>query len=205
VHELWSLELGRKCEIDHLGDKPLTLKQDFALFCIDSLTRDSEVTIKNSESNKNVVAKVFYDLIFEISGGYAQFYEELARTHPKIDTIVRLGVGIRKKIAKLKTAYAELLKSKLINFKMIELYLEFFAGFVNENVLDRESVGRLMKVQQHMHFEDIAENYLPTFTIYPDSGNLENANSEAQKFLQSTRFELKYRNVADILVPTVAV
>lgn len=56
-----------------------------------------------------------------------------------------------------------------------------------------------------MHFEDIAESFLPTFTVYPDTGNIENANSEAQKFLKSTRFELKYRNVTDILHPSVNV
>ena len=71
--------------------------------------------------------------------------------------------------------------------------------------MDRESVNRLMKVQQHMHFEDIAENYLPTLTLYPDTGNIENANSEAQKFLQCTRFELKYRNISDLLFPTASV
>ena len=71
---------------------------------------------------------------------------------------------------------------------MIELYLEFFSNFVNQNVMDKDSVSRLMKVQQHMHFQDIAQNYLPTVTFYTDSGNVENANSEAQKFLQSTRF-----------------
>jgi hypothetical protein len=39
------------------------------------MTKDSEVTIKNSESNKNVISKVFYDLIYEISTYYSQFYE----------------------------------------------------------------------------------------------------------------------------------
>lgn len=71
--------------------------------------------------------------------------------------------------------------------------------------MDRESVNRLMKVQQHMHFEDIAENYIPTLTLYPDTGNIENANSEAQKFLQCTRFELKYRNISDLLFPSITV
>lgn len=97
------------------------------------------------------------------------------------------------------------MKTRLINFKMIELYLEFFTNFVNEDVMDRESVNRLMKVQQHMHFEDIAENYIPTLTLYPDTGNIENANSEAQKFLQCTRFELKYRNISDLLFPSITV
>jgi hypothetical protein len=81
------------------------------------------VTIRTSESNKGAVSKVFYDLIFEISSDYSLFYEELARTHPKIDAVVRLGIGIRKKVDKLKEAYSELLRSRLINFKMIELYL----------------------------------------------------------------------------------
>ena len=56
-----------------------------------------------------------------------------------------------------------------------------------------------------MHFEDIAENYIPTLTLYPDTGNIENANSEAQKFLQCTRFELKYRNISDLLFPSITV
>jgi len=37
---------------------------------------------------------------------------------------------IRSKIEKLKSAYSDLLKSKLINFKMIELYMEFLTNFV---------------------------------------------------------------------------
>lgn len=148
---------------------------------------------------------MFYDLIFEISCNYSLFYEELGRAHPKIDSMVGLGMGIRQKVEKLKEIYTELLKTRLINFKMIELYLEFFTNFVNENVMDKESISRLMKVQQHMHFEDIAENYLPTFTFYPDTGNLENANSEGQKLLQCTRFELKYRNISDILFPCLNV
>ena len=135
-----------------LADKPLTFQQDFILYSIEKLTKDSEATIKSSESNKNVISKVFYDLIYEISSHYSLFYEELARTHPKIDSIVSLGISIRKKVEKLKEIYAELLKTRLINFKMIELYLEFFTNFVNENVMDKESVNRLMKVQQHMHF-----------------------------------------------------
>jgi hypothetical protein len=62
--------------------------------------------MKSSESNKNVISKVFYDLIFEISSYYSQFYEELARTHPKIDSIVALGISIRKKVEKLKEIYS---------------------------------------------------------------------------------------------------
>jgi len=51
------------------------MKQDFILHCIENLTRDSEVTIRTSESNKGAVSKVFYDLIFEISSDYSLFYE----------------------------------------------------------------------------------------------------------------------------------
>jgi len=47
----------------------------------------------------------------------------LARTHPKIDAIVTLGINIRRKVERLKEVYSELLKTRLINFKMIELYL----------------------------------------------------------------------------------
>ena len=42
-------------------------------------------------------------------------------------------------------------------------------------------------------------------TIYTDTGIIENVNSEGQKFLQSTRFELKYKNIADILIPSVKI
>jgi len=77
------------------------------------------VTLRNSESNKGIISKVFYDLIYEISSYYSQFYSELGSTHPKIDVIVDYGTKIRSKIELLKSAYSDLLKSKLINFRMI--------------------------------------------------------------------------------------
>ena len=88
---------------------------------------------------------------------------------------------------------------------MIELYLEFCTHFVNGRAMEKESIVGLMKLQQRMHFEDICDNYLPTMSLYPDTGNLENVNAEAQKFLQSTRFELKYRNISSILYPAATV
>lgn len=75
VYELWNLQLGKKCRIETLVDKPIDYRQDFTLYCIEKLTKDSEVTIKNSQSNKNIISKVFYDLIYEISSCYSQFYE----------------------------------------------------------------------------------------------------------------------------------
>ena len=158
-------------------DKPIDTKQEFTIYCIEKLTKDSEVTIKNSESNKTIISKVFYDLIYEISSYYSQFYEELARTHPKIDLLVAHGTMILSKIEKLKSAYSDLLKSKLINFKMIELYMEFLTNFVGENALDKDDISRLMKAQQNIYFEDISENYLPTVSLYLETGSIENANS----------------------------
>ena len=158
-------------------DKPIDTKQEFTIYCIEKLTKDSEVTIKNSESNKTIISKVFYDLIYEISSYYSQFYEELARTHPKIDLLVAHGTMILSKIDKLKSAYSDLLKSKLINFKMIELYMEFLTNFVGENALDKDDISRLMKAQQNIYFEDISENYLPTVSLYLETGSIENANS----------------------------
>lgn len=62
-----------------------------------------------------------------------------------------------------------------------------------------------MKAQQNIYFEDISENYLPTISLYLETGSIENANSEAQKILQSTRFELKYKNVADVTYPPLTI
>jgi hypothetical protein len=59
----------------------------------------------------------------ESTANYALFYEELGKPHPKIGTIVRLGITIRTKIDRLKIAYSDLIKTKLISFKMVELYL----------------------------------------------------------------------------------
>ena len=84
---------------------------------------------------------------------------------------------ILSKIDKLKSAYSDLLKSKLINFKMIELYMEFLTNFVGENALDKDDISRLMKAQQNIYFEDISENYLPTVSLYLETGSIENANS----------------------------
>ena len=127
-------------------DKPIDTKQEFTIYCIEKLTKDSEVTIKNSESNKTIISKVFYDLIYEISSYYSQFYEELARTHPKIDLLVAHGTMILSKIDKLKSAY-------------------------------KDDISRLMKAQQNIYFEDISENYLPTVSLYLETGSIENANS----------------------------
>jgi len=49
--------------------------EDFILYCIEKLSKDSETTLKNIESSKNVYTKLFYDLIFEICSGYSSFYE----------------------------------------------------------------------------------------------------------------------------------
>lgn len=45
------------------------------IYSIDKLTKDSEVSLRNSESNKGAISKVFYDLIYEISACYSLFYE----------------------------------------------------------------------------------------------------------------------------------
>jgi len=45
-----------------------------------------------------MISKLFYDLIYEISSYYSQFYEELTRTHPKMDLIVEYGTTIAIKI-----------------------------------------------------------------------------------------------------------
>lgn len=123
IYELWNLEMGKRCMVAAIAEKELTLSQDFNVYCIEKMTKDSEVTIKNSESNKNAIKKVFYDLIYEIATYYSLFYEELTRSNPTIDTIASHGTAIHEKISRLKEVYAELLKLKLINFKMIELYI----------------------------------------------------------------------------------
>lgn len=117
---------------------------------------------------------------------------------------MRHGTEIHQKIAKLKEVYAELLKLRLINFKMIELYIEFVSKFVSEGALDKGDISRLSKLQQNIYFEDISENYLPTLTFYPESGSIENANGEAQKFLRTTRFELKCSGVNNISQPELS-
>ena len=60
----------------------------------------------------------------------------------------------------------------MINFKMIELYLEFCANFVTGKAMEKESVAGLMRLQERMNFEDICDNHLPTVALYPDTGNL---------------------------------
>jgi len=62
-----------------------------------------------------------------------------------------------------------------------------------------------MKAQQNIYFEDISENYIPTISLYLETGSIENANSEAQKFLHSTRFELKYKNITDVTYPSLSI
>lgn len=144
--------MGKRCKVSALFEKTESISEDFVLYCIDKMSKDSEITIQSSESNKNAITKVFYDLIFETSSHYNLFYEELSRSTPIIDSMVRHGTEIQLKIGKLKEVYAELLKIKMINFKMIELYIEFVSKFVSQNALDKDDISRLSKLQQNIYF-----------------------------------------------------
>jgi hypothetical protein len=53
----------------------LTWSQDYVLFCINELSRDSEVSLKASEDNREAVVKAFYDLMAELASHYAIFYD----------------------------------------------------------------------------------------------------------------------------------
>lgn len=59
--------------------------------------------------------------------------------------------------------------------------------FVSEDTFTKEDIARLSKIQAPP-FDDISENYKPTLALYPETGKIENVNSEAQKFLKMTRF-----------------
>ena len=64
-YELWNLELGKKVDVVVLKQKPnLSWSQDYVLYCIEDLSKDSEVTIQASETNKQIKVKVFYDLLY---------------------------------------------------------------------------------------------------------------------------------------------
>ena len=81
--------------------------------------RDTEITLSNNQSNKEMVVKGFYDLMYELSYHYEQFYEELSRNHPVIDVLILHGMVIRNKIIKIKEVYSELLKLKMLSFKLV--------------------------------------------------------------------------------------
>ena len=86
---------------------------------------------------------------------------------------------------------------------MVEIYLQFFNNFVHETVCNEENITLMANIQKAIEYEDINENYLPTLAIYPDTGVLENANCEAQSFLQMTRFELKYKTLSNLFYPGI--
>jgi len=119
------------------------------------------------------------------------------------DILVDNGVAVMEKMEKLKTVYEQLLKLKLLNFRMAELYIDFVKSFVGLEFLDRDDAERLTSLQKNVEFEDISENPMPTFTVFPESGTIEDANAEAQKFFAMTRFELKGKKVQDLLYPEV--
>lgn len=104
---------------------------------------------------------------------------------------------------KLKGVYEQLLKLKLLNFRMAELYIDFVKAFVGLDFLDKDDSERLTNLQKIVVFEDIAENPFPTITIYPESGLLEDANGEAQKFFAMTRFELKGKKIESLILPSM--
>ena len=43
----------------------------------------------------SITSKLFYDLIYELCVNYSAFYEELGRTNPKVDVILREGTIIQ--------------------------------------------------------------------------------------------------------------
>lgn len=45
-----------------------------------------------------------------------------------------------------------MLKLKLINFKMIDFYIEFMTTFIKEKPLDQDDIDRLAKLQQNIFF-----------------------------------------------------
>ena len=104
--ELWNMETGKKCVVDFLKEKDLNWKQDFIVYSIGVSNKDSQVSLRNSEASNALASKVFYDLIFELCMNYSSFYEELARTNPKIDVILREGTTIRQKVDKLRNTYS---------------------------------------------------------------------------------------------------
>ena len=83
----------------------LTWSQDYILYCIDELSRDSEVSLQTSKDSREAVVKAFYDLMTELADHYASFYDELTQNNPVTDTLVSNGVAIMEKMEKMKSVY----------------------------------------------------------------------------------------------------
>ena len=86
---------------------------------------------------------------------------------------------------------------------MAELYIDFVKVFVGLDFLDKDDSERLTNLQKNVVFEDISENPLPTLTIFPEIGTVEDANAEAQKFFALTRYELKGNKIQDLTFPSM--
>jgi hypothetical protein len=106
-------------------------------------------------------------------------------------------------MGKLKGVYEQLLKLKLLNFRMAELYIDFVKCFVGLDFLDNDDAERLTNLQKNVEFEDISESPVPTFTVFPESGSVEDANAEAQAFFMMNRFELKSKKIQDLTAPAL--
>ena len=81
-----------------------------------------------------------------------------------------------------------MIRKRILNFKSIQLYMDFMAYFFNENVIDNNLVERLKKIQKANDVQDLNESYLPCLTVALDSGIIENSNMEILKFLQMNKY-----------------
>ena len=52
----------------------ITASQDYALYCIEKISKNSEVSIQVSDENSELKKKAFYDILSEISDHYQEFY-----------------------------------------------------------------------------------------------------------------------------------
>ena len=86
-----------------------------------------------------------------------------------------------------------------MNFKMLEIYLEFQVKFDSSNELSDnllEKVAYLQKNQTENYAID--EIYLPTVNLSSVTGIIEDFNMQASNFLKYTKFELKLKPISEI-------
>jgi hypothetical protein len=132
---------------------------------------------------------------------FSEFYAELLKSKPKLETITTYGEKMRRKGEEVQETYLDLLKKKAISFKAIEVYIEFELYFLKGNSLNNDLLKKIISIQKNIKTDDIQQIYLPAITVYSESGQVEDANMESVNYLKYNRFELKTKMVREIIYP----
>jgi hypothetical protein len=90
VNELWKFETGNKYKFRMEG-KNIPILSEFIIYCVLNISRLNEKSDSVDQENIKALKNIFYDKFQNCLEFFSLFYEEIAKTQPKIDTILSVG------------------------------------------------------------------------------------------------------------------